>query len=217
MTEITDPMPNAPLLLKTLHHIEAHPEEWVQETWHCGTTACYAGHAVIIDGGEWYPHGSALLIARDDDPAEDVWHDPCGSTSVIQVAHRARHILGLTHEQAVRLFSYDNTLDDLRAEVYRLVGDYDALAEVTARAATAAIDDPEILPSAYADPALSPTEKRARWEGLKELLERLQNAEDPTTVLDREETGPDFDAETFVIELRKLVDSEVRYLIGAGR
>jgi hypothetical protein len=48
---------NLPLLQKALDHIEAHPEEWDQESWGrqtaCGTTACLAGHIALMDG--WTP------------------------------------------------------------------------------------------------------------------------------------------------------------------
>lgn len=48
---------NVPLLQKALDHVEAHPEEWDQESWGrqtpCGTTACLAGHIALMDG--WTP------------------------------------------------------------------------------------------------------------------------------------------------------------------
>lgn len=43
-------MINVDLLTRTLAHIEAHPETWDQGTWRCGTTACFAGHAIALSG-----------------------------------------------------------------------------------------------------------------------------------------------------------------------
>lgn len=208
--------PNAPLLLQTLHHIENHPEELDQTRWHCGTTACYAGHAAILDGGEWHPQMSIAMVARDDDPPEFL---PGGR---IPVSVRARHILGLTGEQAGWLFDGANTLDDLRGYVYRFVGDWEKLAEVTERAATNAIntrawDDDAyvILPSAYADPALNLDEKHQRWDDLKDAIRGWQAAGDPDAVLDCEAIGTDHDPETYVNHLRGLVDDAIHALIGA--
>ena len=33
-----------------LDHIEAFPESWCQDEWHCGTAHCFAGHAQILSG-----------------------------------------------------------------------------------------------------------------------------------------------------------------------
>lgn len=66
-------MLNVPLLQKALDHIEAHPEEWEQESWGvktpCGTRACLAGHITLID--EWAPvqygmlYGDWIEVERD--------------------------------------------------------------------------------------------------------------------------------------------------------
>lgn len=111
--------PNVALLNQTLAHIEAHPEEWKQASWHCGTTACFAGHAAILDGGEWEDAHSDMLLARDDDPREFVYD---GNPAVIDIEDRARWILGLTNDQAAELFEGRNSLDDLREQVAKLTG-----------------------------------------------------------------------------------------------
>jgi hypothetical protein len=67
---MTAPAPNVDLLRRTLAYIEEHPQEWNQRAWRCGTTACFAGHAVILDGGRWADPAFDDLIARDDDPEE---------------------------------------------------------------------------------------------------------------------------------------------------
>ena len=35
---------------KVLAQIEVHPETWKQDSWHCGTQHCFAGHAQILSG-----------------------------------------------------------------------------------------------------------------------------------------------------------------------
>jgi hypothetical protein len=53
-----------------------------------------------------------------------------------------------------------------------------------------------------------------RFEGLCEDLLTLQEAEGPCAVLDVATTGPDHDPETYVNDLRGLVDDAVHKLIG---
>lgn len=114
--------PNVALLNQTLAYIEAHPEEWDQKTWHCGTTACFAGHAAALNGGEWLGRGSDSLIARDDDPAEDIWAATEDRPAIVEVDRRAKRVLGLTDYQAEDLFEGGNSLDDLREIVAKLTG-----------------------------------------------------------------------------------------------
>lgn len=210
---MTELIPNAPLLLKTLEHIENHPEEWLQEEWRCGTTACYAGHAGLIDGGEWAPwNGTVAMLARDDDPQDRV--TVLDGTAIIHIEHRAQHALGLTERQADRLFSGSNALNDLRAEVYRLVGDRGRLADVTRDAAVNALNGLRYTVTAYADPDLPVGERFRRWDELEDAVRCLQDAEDPTTVLDVDAIGADHDPETYTNHLRGLVDEAVNKLIG---
>lgn len=76
-----------------LDYIEAHPEEWDQETYikkrDCGTVYCVAGFAVVRK----YHH--------IDEWGMGVWD-------------QAKDILGLNTDQATWLFARWNTLDDLR-------------------------------------------------------------------------------------------------------
>src|SRR6478609_3488156 len=97
----TDPVPNLPLLRKVLEHIDAHPEEWRQDSWAtrtsasaCGTAFCFAGHAVVLAGGE-------LLWDKETGVAFEVTM-PDGSTS--RIAAAAREALGLTCVEASDLF-----------------------------------------------------------------------------------------------------------------
>jgi hypothetical protein len=129
MSEPTDqPTPNVALLRKTLEHIENHPQEWNQGTWHCGTIACFAGHAVIIDGGQFADDWRAPFVAeRPDDPGDAFREFGCGAGQ-IHIADRARHVLGLTQAEADDLFAAANTLDDLREQVARLIDQADVIA-----------------------------------------------------------------------------------------
>lgn len=43
--------PNAELAYLVLDHIDAHPDQWDQATWECGTVACFAGWTVKLSGG----------------------------------------------------------------------------------------------------------------------------------------------------------------------
>ena len=113
--------PNVPLLRKTLEHIEAHPEQWNQEFWRCGTGMCFAGTACDLDGGEWMADGSAHLARREGEQFQpDEW---APGREVIHARFRARTVLGLTRHQAAALFCADNTLPDLRRIVGELCGE----------------------------------------------------------------------------------------------
>ena len=37
-------------LVRAFNHILAHPDEWDQSQWHCGTTHCLFGHCQILAG-----------------------------------------------------------------------------------------------------------------------------------------------------------------------
>jgi hypothetical protein len=85
---------NEKLIACVLRHIEANPDEYDQNTWcslrdaahdqsYCGTTACFAGWAVLLsrDVSEW---------------AAPRQHD---------IRHEAQRLLGLTDYEAGTLFS----------------------------------------------------------------------------------------------------------------
>lgn len=72
---------NTALLQRTLAHIEAHPEDWVQRYWStgdrdvlpegnvCGTACCFAGHALLLGANAELTHDSIDQLARR--PAAD--------------------------------------------------------------------------------------------------------------------------------------------------
>ncbi|WIM97806.1 hypothetical protein ACTOB_001360 [Actinoplanes oblitus] len=64
-------IPNAALAYRVLDHIDAHPETWNQRKWDCGTTACFAGHAVRLSGGiiQGFGNSDAEVAEVTDDSA----------------------------------------------------------------------------------------------------------------------------------------------------
>lgn len=113
---------NVNLLQRTLDFIEEHPDKHDQEHWRCGTSACFAGWAVTLDGGVWVHDQSEYLLPRDDDPDADVKYlGHYADVKVVgdqgkgvHVADRAQRILGLLDSQVEDLFADDNDLEDLR-------------------------------------------------------------------------------------------------------
>lgn len=53
---------NHSLLYLTYQYIKTHPEGFDMNSWgeegDCGTTACFAGHAALIDGSGYYEEGT---------------------------------------------------------------------------------------------------------------------------------------------------------------
>jgi hypothetical protein len=122
-------MPNIELLQKTLAHIEAHPETWDQELWvnDCGTTACFAGHAVQLAGYELISYTDYLsseieftdYVEMDSLP-EDITAQLNNDYPRVHVQDVARIVLGLSPGQAANLFRTFNTMPDLRRLVAEL-------------------------------------------------------------------------------------------------
>lgn len=112
---------NIELLDQTMAHIEAHPREWHQRHWRCGTGMCFAGHAATLAGGQW-------VTGPDDFMSEYLAGDSVGDVEWAPV--RAARLLGLDEDQSDYLFAGSNTIEDLR----RIV------AELKAEAATQAAE-----------------------------------------------------------------------------
>jgi len=55
---------NDDLAYSTLDYIREHPEEWDQRDYFCGSTACFAGRAILLAGGQAV-HGRSFITARD--------------------------------------------------------------------------------------------------------------------------------------------------------
>jgi hypothetical protein len=114
---------NTELLVGTLQHIDANRGDWYQGCWR----SCIAGHAVILAGGRWATdevHPLHYVLApEDDDRTKDVAaYGPADGwdgepLQAVTVQTRAKRVLGLSDEQAVRLFSASNDLPRLFAIV----------------------------------------------------------------------------------------------------
>lgn len=116
-------MINVPLLKETLAYIEAHPEEWDQSKWRCGTGACFAGHAAILHGAKWRnlaPDDMRIIAPGGEVRYVDSYaREALGLKAEVYVDHDGDTEFG------VELFDGHNTLDDLR----RIVGELCAQAE----------------------------------------------------------------------------------------
>jgi hypothetical protein len=92
-----------------LAYIEAHPEEWRQDSYghqspECGTAGCLAFHVGRLDGAE-------VLFERP-------WADGFAPVATIGGADPetyARESLNVTHAQAAELFAANNSLAALKA------------------------------------------------------------------------------------------------------
>jgi len=104
---------NKELIERTMQHIVDHPEEHDQATWignlTCGTVACFAGWALMLDGVS----------------AEDILNWSHAAPRYSLVGSRAREVatehLGLTIDEAGRLFQASNTRDMLQLMVKDLI------------------------------------------------------------------------------------------------
>lgn len=121
-----------------LAHIEAHPEEWRQQTYgsrspSCGTVGCLAYHVAVLDGAEiswspWHYTGLETVAAIGGMPPRDY-----GAWS-----------LGLSLGQADELFGENDTLDMLKAMRDALAADPDI--HLSDLAAAAHAMDREVSP-----------------------------------------------------------------------
>jgi hypothetical protein len=117
---------NTELLVGTLQHIDANRGDWYQACWR----TCIAGHAVILAGGQWATDDvhplHYVLTPEDDDRTNDVAaYGPADGWDgeplyAVTVQTRAKRVLGLTDEQALRLFSATNPLPRLYTIVSEL-------------------------------------------------------------------------------------------------
>jgi hypothetical protein len=83
-------MANIEALKKTRDFIKANPDQHDQESWHCGTSACIAGHASLL-------HGAYLRQGRYD---PEMW----ANGRPVHTSGYAAEVLGLTGRQASYLF-----------------------------------------------------------------------------------------------------------------
>jgi hypothetical protein len=56
--------PNAELAWRVLDHIDAHPEQWNQGHWWCGTGGCFAGWSVVLAGKKMILEGGDYRVSE---------------------------------------------------------------------------------------------------------------------------------------------------------
>lgn len=123
MTDMAVTGVNDQLFADVLVQIEKHPETWRQGVWarknECGTSHCFAGHAVALSGltFDWEPlrlgysgDTHRALFIRDDDG------------DYRSVALVAAELLGISEDDAEILFHKSNRLGVLYRESARLMG-----------------------------------------------------------------------------------------------
>lgn len=92
-------IPNIELLDKAIKIIQEHPENWNQETWHCGTSHCLAGHIRLLLEG--FPPDYNVSVGQSED-------------FISQTQEIATKALNIPTKYAANIiFWYDNTLDDI--------------------------------------------------------------------------------------------------------
>lgn len=112
-------MVNVPELERVLAYCRDNPDKHDQSNWICGTTACFAGHAALLNG--WKPvlatvwdgtvwDGSTAYVTKDDQ----------GNRSLPIVA---AGILGLDDDQAHNLFITCQTFDALELAVKDIINE----------------------------------------------------------------------------------------------
>jgi hypothetical protein len=104
------------LAYATLDYIREHPEEWNQcsyygkKTAECGTTACFAGHAIILALGRRLTTEELKDIPVEFTSMEFTCRNEVSSTGVA-----ARRLLGWSTSQARAVF-YNYSADFARLE-----------------------------------------------------------------------------------------------------
>lgn len=88
----------------------------------CGTTACVAGWAVLVDGGLFL--SDQWVLARPDDPKSRVTRIYADNDELVEatgIEDRARRLLGLDRYEADELFDGDNDYEDVTRILKRLI------------------------------------------------------------------------------------------------
>jgi hypothetical protein len=98
-------MASATRLKRVMKTIKENPKHWNQNDWHCGTSHCFAGFAVL-DKYKQSPKCSAKTI---------------NSITTVHTEDEAIDYLKLDTNDAIFLFSPGNTLEELERIVSNLV------------------------------------------------------------------------------------------------
>jgi len=106
---------NVELLKKTLEAIKANPDHWEQETWHCGTSHCFAGFAELLSLG--LPIDSEECDLRD---SPSVYNEVKWQWNTRDNAMKALGLNDSFDSYDKHLFSAFHTLEDLTKMVAHL-------------------------------------------------------------------------------------------------
>jgi hypothetical protein len=110
----------------------------------CGTTACVAGWAVIVDGGKFLNAGAVAARPEElEDPNLLTWKQEVRvpktgqwvEFDTISVAARARRLLGLNYHEAEELFRASRTEDEIMDLLKQHIKDARAQRKAEAKAA----------------------------------------------------------------------------------
>jgi hypothetical protein len=103
---------NVELIERTMQHIQDEPESWDQQSWIgenlCGTTACFAGRALMLSGS------TAFEVTR-------MTHEYDEDRDMLMVRSEAARRLGLSRDEALTLFQGGNGRRELELMVKDLV------------------------------------------------------------------------------------------------
>lgn len=109
--------PNTELAYRVLDHIDAHPELWRQSSWldesECGTTACFAGWAVLLSGCK----------VSEDEYCDNVVHEGPAEVVGMSIPRAADTLLGIDPD-TLPVDPYDglNTREELGSAVIQVFG-----------------------------------------------------------------------------------------------
>jgi hypothetical protein len=97
-----------------------HDEKTGFKTITCGSTACVAGWAVVVDGGKFLDDENVLAVDADADivePSRYAYRRPDGTEVVVRsvsIERRAQRLLGLEKHEAAALFDGENSYQDVK-------------------------------------------------------------------------------------------------------
>lgn len=103
------------LLDQIIAHIEAHPEDWLQDDWAqrspCGTTFCIAGHVARIRMPEGWSFKFKELYDENYDAAYTIGDHEATET----ISSFAADQLAISYTERDILFDGSNTLPEIKA------------------------------------------------------------------------------------------------------
>lgn len=109
-------MANLAELDRVITYLEDHPEEHQQDQWVCGTGACLAGTAALLNDYRRLTYREEVEIKQQGIDPSGLVKDRLGFDTWVPMA--AERVLGLTCDEAFLLFMGGNDIATLR-EMYK--------------------------------------------------------------------------------------------------